>query len=273
MTNLQTEVSLLYLAILFYAMFSVLLLVSQNTAEQTGKYQVWKGKVLNLFVFVALSLHALSIAARWSRSDHGPFINLYEILNSNVWSLFFGFALFILFFKRYFYIAKFVLPIIWVLVAWLLSVDTHDSYLPPTYNTIWLYFHLISGKIFLTLLLFASGLAASNLYSTQYLRKVPVDKKGSLAYRFLAFAFVFDSFMLLFGAIWAQDAWGRYWAWDPLETWAFLTWLMLAFTLHLKLSFKRELWFHWAIIGCFIIAFLTFFGIPFLSLAAHKGVV
>jgi len=273
MTTLQTEVYLLYLAILFYAMFSVPLLVPQTIVRQGGGGQFWKGKVLNLLISVALVLHALSIAVRWSRSNHGPFINLYEILSSNVWSLFFGFALYISFFKGQGYIAKFVLPVIWVLVVWLLSVGTNDSYLPPTYNTIWLYFHLVSGKIFFTLLLIATGLAATNLYHSQRSHKNHSNCEDMLAYRFLAFAFVFDSFMLLFGAIWAQDAWGRYWAWDPLETWAFLTWLMLAFTLHLKLSLKKGVWVDWSIIACFIIAFLTFFGIPFLSVAAHKGVI
>jgi len=80
--------------------------------------------------------------------------------------------------------------------------------------------------------------------------------------------------MLIVGAVWAQDAWGRYWAWDPLETWAFLTWLVLAFSLHLRFTVKTTprtgaiL-----ILGVFAVAFLTFFGVPFISKAPHKGAV
>ena len=95
-----------------------------------------------------------------------------------------------------------------------------------------------------------------------------------LAYRFLAIAVVFESMMLLVGAVWAQDAWGRYWAWDPLETWAFLTWLVVIFILHLRLYKPVSPIVPTALIPlAFILAFLTFFGVPFLSLAPHKGMI
>jgi ABC-type transport system involved in cytochrome c biogenesis permease subunit len=88
----------------------------------------------------------------------------------------------------------------------------------------------------------------------------------------MAFAFVFHSLMLIAGAVWAQDAWGRYWAWDPLETWAFMTWLALGASLHLRLTYRIPPWIGWLLIlGVFILAFLTFFGVPFVSLAPHKG--
>ena len=86
--------------------------------------------------------------------------------------------------------------------------------------------------------------------------------------------FVFETLMLIAGAIWAQDAWGRYWGWDPLETWAFLTWLALAFFIHLRVTFKlRPRAGAYAIITVFVLAFLTFFGVPFVSTAPHKGAV
>ena len=89
-----------------------------------------------------------------------------------------------------------------------------------------------------------------------------------LAFRFMAIGFVFETLMLVSGAIWAQDAWGRYWAWDPLETWAFLTWLSLAAFLHARVAFRigpraSAL----MILGVFALAFLTFFGVPFVSTA------
>jgi hypothetical protein len=49
---------------------------------------------------------------------------------------------------------------------------------------------------------------------------------------------VFDTLMLIVGAVWAQDAWGRYWAWDPLETWAFASWLALAAALHARATLR-----------------------------------
>ena len=100
---------------------------------------------------------------------------------------------------------------------------------------------------------------------------VVVDK---MAWRLMMLALVFDSLMLIAGAVWAQDAWGRYWAWDALETSAFLTWLFLAIGLHVRLSYKVAPWVSGIIIiGIFIMAFSTYFGAPYISPAAHKGVV
>jgi ABC-type transport system involved in cytochrome c biogenesis permease subunit len=265
MLTLQTELYLLYLAGFFYALFSVVIIVDQY------KQKYYKTTVF--LAVLALLLHTASIGIRWARIGHGPFINLYEILTSNVWSLFLGFTLFIVFFRKYIAIARVVLPVIGVLLLWLLVTDPKDTHLPPTYNTIWLYFHVVSGKIFFSLLLLASGLAAYALLSSRR-DKIHRQQPGiQLAHNFLAIAFVSDAFMLFFGAIWAQDAWGRYWAWDPLETWAFLTWLSIAFTLHVQVAYKKSKLFCWLILASFILAFLTFFGVPFISTAPHKGMI
>ena len=104
---------------------------------------------------------------------------------------------------------------------------------------------------------------------------LPPDRRlDELAHRFAAYAFVFDTLMLIVGAAWAQDAWGRYWAWDPLETWAFLTWLALAAALHARATLRPapvRFGVHLAIV--FALAFLTFFGVPFISTVPHQGAV
>lgn len=56
----------------------------------------------------------------------------------------------------------------------------------------------------------------------------------SLAYRTVAFAFPTWTFAVIAGAIWAHEAWGRYWGWDPKETWAFITWVIYAGYLHAR---------------------------------------
>jgi cytochrome c-type biogenesis protein CcsB len=49
-----------------------------------------------------------------------------------------------------------------------------------------------------------------------------------------AFAFPIWTFAVIAGAIWAENAWGRYWGWDPKETWAFITWMVYACYLHAR---------------------------------------
>ncbi|VAX01457.1 Cytochrome c-type biogenesis protein CcsA/ResC [hydrothermal vent metagenome] len=264
MISLQIELYILYFASVLYTAFTVLSIINAD------KLSYYKSTIaLGILAFIT---HTSSIAIHWYRVAHGPFINLYEILNSNVWSLFLAVVLYMIFFKNKRYITKIVMPVILILLLWLLTTKAGDSYLPPTYNTIWLYFHVVSGKVFFALLLLATGLA---VYSLSHRKNANVNHNDIilLAYKFLTIAFVFDSFMLFFGAIWAQDAWGRYWSWDPLETWAFLTWLSIVFALHIQDKFKQALLFRSVIIISFILAFLTFFGVPFISKSAHQGMV
>ncbi|MFM8945081.1 MAG: cytochrome c biogenesis protein CcsA, partial [Actinomycetota bacterium] len=56
----------------------------------------------------------------------------------------------------------------------------------------------------------------------------------ALAYRILSFAFPLWTFGIVSGAIWAEGAWGRYWGWDPKETWSFITWTVFAGYLHAR---------------------------------------
>lgn len=66
------------------------------------------------------------------------------------------------------------------------------------------------------------------------------EKLDSLSYRILAFAFPLLTLGILSGAVWANEAWGSYWSWDPKETWAFITWLVFAFYLHTRLQHNWE---------------------------------
>jgi ABC-type transport system involved in cytochrome c biogenesis permease subunit len=217
---------------------------------------------------LGLALHGAALAARWIAVGHGPFITLFEILSSNVWSLTLVFTL------AYWRVpavrpaAAFVMPVLFILMGWLLVAHPGEGHFPPTYRTLWLYVHVALGKVFLGAVLVAVGL------SGLVLARLAAQGLEELAFRFMAIGFVFETLMLVSGAVWAQDAWGRYWAWDPLETWAFLTWLSLAAFLHARVAFRvgprtSAL----MIIGVFVLAFLTFFGVPFISTAPHKGAI
>lgn len=227
----------------------------------------WAGAAL----LAALSLHTLALATRWQALGHGPFTTMHEILSSNLWSLALVFAL-----------AWWALPAVrgalraaapvWALLAvWLLATDPAPGHFPPTYHTPLLYLHTVVGKLFLGLLLVALALAVRAARTHTHTQDAqPV----ALALRFARFAFVFETLMLIVGAVWAQDAWGRWWGWDPLECWAFATWAALAAVLHAHAAWRPSprtlaLW----LAGVFVLAFLTFFGVPFVSETPHKGAI
>ncbi|HUV22910.1 MAG TPA: cytochrome c biogenesis protein CcsA [Gammaproteobacteria bacterium] len=259
------ETFLLYTACLFYSIALVI------TYLGGGRVPI---RYLVLACILGLVNHSLSLVLRWDRVGHGPFINLYEILSSNLWSLMLGLTCFMLLAPRLRGAVGFIIPLPGLLMIWLLLTTPRDTYLPATYDTLWLYFHVLSGKFFLALLMLATGLA---LY--EYRRQGAENSSSadtaieSPSYRLLAFAFCFESMMLLFGAIWAQDAWGRYWAWDPLETWAFLTWICVIFVLHWRQNHPHKTVYAILVGICLVMAFLTFFGVPFVSTAPHKGMI
>ena len=254
-------------------LYMVAALAAIVSAVRSGTFQM-----AIMLLSVALLTHSVAIFQRWIRLDHGPYVDLFEILSSNIWSLHLAVLIGCLAVPRIKASLVAVLPMLQVLVVWLLAVPEHDTMAPVTYGTIWLPIHVTLGKIFLGCAVLAVGLSLVVLVRHSGLgafRTLPGNRAlDELAYRFILIAFIFETLMLVAGAIWAQDAWGRYWAWDPLETWAFVTWLAVVAYLH----FRTMRWSVPAlnavfVLGIFVVAFSTFFGMPFVSTAPHKGAI
>lgn len=233
----------------------------------------WGTRLLAL----AVALVALGIALRWQRLGHGPFLDMFEILASSLFSL----GGLLLLAQTHWPVLRRAAPVslgvLALMALWLPFTDPVDTFFPPTYETPVLWFHVLMGKLFLGSALAALGLAGAQLLRghLRFVDRLPGPLLlDAMAWRLMQVALLFESVMLIAGALWAQDAWGRWWAWDPLETWAFVTWLALVAALHAR---RR-----WAIgptlgalliVGVFVLAFLTFFGVPFVSVAPHKGAV
>jgi ABC-type transport system involved in cytochrome c biogenesis permease subunit len=242
-----------------------------------GRRPSWS--VAGAALATALALHTLALTMRWHAVGHGPFTTLREILSSNLWSLALVVAVSAWALREVRHALAVALVPLVLLAVWMIASDDGRGHLPPTYDTPLLYIHTVVGKLYLGLLLVAVALGAVPwLRRTRWGAAVAPDVDASrfdaLAHRFAGFALVFDTLMLIVGAVWAQDAWGRYWAWDPLESWAFASWIALAGTLHARATFRlAPSTFGVLLAGVFVLAFLTFFGVPFLSLAPHKGAI
>jgi cytochrome c-type biogenesis protein CcsB len=118
--------------------------------------------------------------------------------------------------------------------------------LVPALKSYWLVIHvsaaIISGGVFLL----ANTIAATYLYLDSmeqrgerkaWAKRLPsLEVLDQLSYRLVAFVFPLWTFAVIAGAIWAEHAWGRYWGWDPKETWAFITWVGYAAYLHARVT-------------------------------------
>jgi cytochrome c-type biogenesis protein CcsB len=118
--------------------------------------------------------------------------------------------------------------------------------LVPALKSTWLVIHvsaaIISGGVFLLANFIAGTYLILDRYEQKGTRPIWMQKLPSLesldnfSYRLIALVFPLWTFSVIAGAIWAEAAWGRYWGWDPKETWAFITWVAYAAYLHARVT-------------------------------------
>lgn len=273
--------------IYFFYISTGLYLLATLGAVVTVKYGRYGWKPVLFFLGLALAGNTLSLTLRWIRQGHGPYVDFWEVISSGVWGYHLAILIACLMVERIRPILAVILPILSIMVLWNMVVEPVDALIAISFDTIWLPAHVIVGKIFIGCVVVASSISLIVLMrcyaerqeladnATFYFPTMPATGAlDELSARFMLVGFIFQTLMLIVGAVWAQDAWGRYWAWDPLETWSFVTWLCVIFYMHLR-YIQRSLP---VINAClvllsFTLAYLTFFGVPFFSYAAHQGAI
>jgi cytochrome c-type biogenesis protein CcsB len=118
--------------------------------------------------------------------------------------------------------------------------------LVPALKSTWLIIHVVAAIISGGVFLLSNVIAGSYLYldarergsgRPAWATRLPsLEVLDQLSYRLVAFVFPLWTFSVIAGAIWAESAWGRYWGWDPKETWAFITWVAYAAYLHARVT-------------------------------------
>lgn len=143
------------------------------------------------------------------------------------------------------------IPVLLDLGLALTVLYTDSAQLVPALNSYWLAIHVTAAVVCMGA--FTMGAALSVLYlvaqaaedrsaaglepgrSAAFAARIPsADRLDLMSYRIHAFMFPIWTFAVIAGAIWAEAAWGRYWGWDPKETWAFITWVIYAAYLHAR---------------------------------------
>jgi cytochrome c-type biogenesis protein CcsB len=238
------------------------------------------GKAATWVALIGLAGNIVGIGMRWAESyqlgfGHAPLSNLYESL------VFFAatIVLIYLFIERKYsnrVIGAFVAPLAFLAMAYAsLSPNISDRIQPliPALKSNWLIAHVIA--CFIGYGAFAVAFGVSLMY---LMKPKTADDPGTLMshlpnanildelnHQLVMFGFLFLSVGIITGAVWANSAWGRYWGWDPKETWSLITWFVYATLLHARLMRgwrgKRT-----AIlsIGGFTAVLFTYFGVNLL---------
>ena len=212
-----------------------------------------------LLLWAGLGAHTAALLGRWAGSYqlavvnsppavftdnlrllilHVPLSNFYESLVFFAWTLP---ALGLFAFRRYFkgYLGAVLATIACLLLAYASfgGVDSRIQPLMPALKSNWLLIHVVTA--FLGYAAFALAFGTAVLYLVQDRRPrpalPPLSQLDRLLYRATVLGFLLLTLGILTGAVWAESAWGRYWSWDPKETWSLITWLVYATLLHARL--------------------------------------
>nr|QWW89573.1 cytochrome c heme attachment protein [Gentiana leucomelaena] len=109
------------------------------------------------------------------------------------------------------------------------------------------------------------------LFATNYYRSQLIQELDYWGYRIISLGFLFLTIGILSGAVWANEAWGSYWNWDPKETWAFITWIIFAIYLHTRTNrdLQEE---NSAIVAStgFLIIWICYFGVNLFGIGLHS---
>jgi len=224
-------------------------------------------------------VHTLALIFRTVESGHAPFTNMYESLSFLSWSA----VLAWLIVDRKYRI-KTAGPYLMLIVIALMALassplmPSQAKPLVPALQSYWLWLHVsvtLLGEAFF---------AVAFVTSLMYLRAESRERKGepaknpsaesldAIGYKCVAVGFpLFTLGGLVFGMVWAYKAWGRYWSWDPKETWSLITWFFFALYLHTRivLGWRGRRSALIAILG-FLAALFTYFGVNYLLSGLHS---
>ena len=158
-----------------------------------------------------------------------------------------------------------------VLLAIASSPIAPDQVVPPipALQSYWLVLHVTLSFIGESFFVVAFVCAICYLATRNEERRKHLDH---LTYSTIAIGYpIFTAGALIFGAVWAQTAWGTYWSWDPKETWALITWLVYTAYLHTRFlkGPRGRVSAVLAIVG-FVFTMLTFFGVNYLLAGLHS---
>jgi cytochrome c-type biogenesis protein CcsB len=224
-------------------------------APRVGPFQAiweagpWVRAAVALSALGALA-HVVAVTTRGLAVHRAPWGNMYEFITALtcVAAIFFCY---ILVRYRAWTLGVFVMGAVVVALGLAQAlINTPAGPLVPALQSYWLSIHVTAMTLATGIFFVAAVLGLMYLVAERYRKRVAAGKAqpgngliaripsaaqlDKLTYRTVIFGFPVWTFGVIAGAIWADQAWGRYWGWDPVETWAFITWVIYAAYLHAR---------------------------------------
>jgi cytochrome c-type biogenesis protein CcsB len=278
----MNEVNLNFKLLIFYTLIGGLLLI-------LGFVELFKpnkvlNKIIKAIIYLGVAgyiLHFLGLVARWYISGHAPWSNGYEAIIFISWV---GITAGLILYRN----SNALIPAAGFMVAVIMmgfahggsALDPQITPLVPVLKSYWLIVHVaiitssygffaLSMIIAVISLVFyiISNKETYKIHHDTTLKELSIVSEMSLTIGL--FALTVGNFL---GGIWANESWGRYWSWDPKETWAFISIMVYAFVLHMRLvPGLRSRWaFHVATMFAFCSMVMTYFGVNYYLSGLHS---
>jgi cytochrome c-type biogenesis protein CcsB len=271
-----SEIVSMWVALTFYAAATAMYVVGVTFSKDA-----WAKWALSVSA-AGLVFQVVSLGIRWVRLGHGPYLGFYEVANALVLCVVAFFAIVAWRNRRLHAAGIAVMPVAVLLLGGSMLASKSGIPITAKLASYWLFIHVAFANVAFGALAVSFGCAiayvirarsASGKWAKR-LEKLPAqDVLENLTVRFVLVGFLFWGIMIATGAIWANEAWGRYWSWDPIETWSLVVWIIYAVYLHVRFTMKwhgqRLAWF--AIVAM-PLALFALIGIPLAFNTPHAGI-
>ncbi len=236
-------------------------------------------KVAITSICIGFASHTLALIARYAEAGYTPVTNLHESLSFFAWMII-GVLLIANIKFEIKVLGAFLSPVALILMLFAYALPKEILPLAPVLRSFWHPFHIIFA--FLGNAIFTLAFCCGVMYLIQE-RQLKAKKIGAITqrlpslkvlddlnYQSLTYGFPLLTLGIITGAIWAEYAWGRYWNWDPKETWSLITWLLYAALLHQRLTvgWRGRKAAIMAIVG-FLAVLFTFLGVNLILPGLH----
>ena len=209
-------------------------------------------RIATTLTWIAFLVHVTAVVLRGLGDGHVPWSSMYEFAMTAT-MLFMAVYLVVLFFKDLRFVGSFMTGLVTLLLgaASMPSIYAPITPLSDPLKSYWLVIHVFVASLATAFFALAFAISVLQLLQSRrerlaiedpsrdekknLLRTIPnAEALESLAYRVTIIGFILWTFTLIAGAIWAQDAWGRYWGFDTKEVWTFIIWVLYAGYIHAR---------------------------------------
>lgn len=246
---------------LWFAIPSMLCWVSAGIFVYKDK----RGLVTNLLMLVGIAIFAAFIVGLWIGQERPPLRTMGE---TRLWYSFFLASVGYLTYRHWHY--KWLLSFSGFVACVFVCVnifkpEIHSTNLMPALQSYWFVPHVT--VYILSYAMLGAATIASIIQLVNMKKGKPDDKLYLLMDNVVYIGFGFLILGMLMGAVWAKEAWGHYWSWDPKETWAFITSAAYLIYIHMRLQKYHPQFTLWILSFAFVLLMITWVGVNYLPAA------